>query len=48
MGCIKNPKVERGPKVSMPIKHPHTTITSGVRQVTVAEAGRRSPSVADM
>ena len=47
IGCMKKPRVERGPNVSMPIRQPHTTITSGVRQV-VAGAGRRSPSVAAM
>src|ERR1700683_3215237 len=40
IGCMKKPKVERGPNVSMPIRQPHTTITSGVRQA-VAEEGRR-------
>ena len=39
---MKKPKVERGPNVSMPIRQPHTTITSGVRQVAT-EAGRSSP-----
>jgi hypothetical protein len=45
---MKNPKIERGPNVSMPIRQPHTTITSGVRQVAAVGTGRRSPSVAAM
>ena len=32
MGCMKKPKVERGPNVSMPIRQPQMMITSGVRQ----------------
>src|SRR6202020_2093476 len=46
IGCKKKPKVERGPNVSMPIRQPHTTITSGVRQV--AAAGDGSSAVAAM
>jgi len=45
---MKKPKVERGPNVSMPIRQPHTTITSGVRHVGVAGNWRTSPSVATM
>ena len=39
IGCMKKPKVDRGPNVSMPIRQPHTTITSGVRQLLAPRAG---------
>jgi hypothetical protein len=31
MGCMKKPKADRGPNVSMPIRQPQMMITSGVR-----------------
>ena len=48
IGCRKKPKVERGPKVSMPIRQPHTTITSGVRQLPTPPARCKSSVVAAM
>jgi hypothetical protein len=35
MGVRKKPSVARGPKLIMEMKHPHTTITTGVRQPIV-------------
>src|SRR6185503_6441245 len=32
IGWRKNPKVERGPKVKIEIRQPHTRMTAGVRQ----------------
>jgi hypothetical protein len=36
---MKKPKAERGPKVSMPIKQPQTTITNGVRRPSATDGG---------
>src|SRR3954453_11231459 len=47
IGCRKNPNVERGPNVNMPIRHPQMMITSGVRQFA-AGVDRRSAFVAVM
>jgi hypothetical protein len=44
---MKNPTLERGPKVSMPINEPQITITSGVRQPG-ADVARGVLSVAVM
>src|SRR5262245_44414905 len=35
IGVRKKPSVARGPKLIMEMKHPHTTITAGVRQPIV-------------
>src|SRR6516165_266880 len=35
IGVRKKPSVARGPKLIMEMKHPHTTITTGVRQPSV-------------
>jgi hypothetical protein len=43
MGCMKKPKAERGPNVSMPIRQPQTMITSGVRH-PASRLGRRTLS----
>src|ERR1700687_4448409 len=37
-GVKNRPSVERGPKLSMEMRQPHSTITTGVRQPIVATA----------
>src|SRR5437660_5663489 len=46
-GVRKKPRVERGPKVIMPMRQPHTAMTAGVRHVIVrcAKAGGMSMAV---
>ena len=48
IGWMKKPRLERGPKLSMPIAHPQMMITSGVRQLPRPEDGRSSPVVTAM
>src|SRR5579883_2000843 len=48
IGLMKKPTLERGPKESNAIAQPQAMMTSGVRQLEAAGAGRRSPTVVDI
>jgi hypothetical protein len=48
MGWMKKPRLERGPKLNMPIAQPQAMMTNGVRQFGRPDPARTSLDAVDM